>query len=179
MPSNINNVVIAGGGIAGLFCALKLAPLPVSILVASPLGNGSSSALAQAGVASAVTATDSAEKHADDTISVSAGIANEKIVELMTSEAKERLDDLIEFGVPFDRDSDQNLSLSREAAHSERRIAGVNGDQTGKAIMKVLIEKVQNTPSIRILEGYTAEKLMLDGSKVIGIKALKTKVKLQ
>ena len=139
---------------------IKISTSTVTILAASPLGEGSSSALAQAGIASSVSETDSPEQHTADTISVSAEIANEKIVQLMTTEAKEKVLNLVEFGVPFDRDDDGKLKLSQEAAHSKRRIAGVNGDQTGRAIMKVLIEKVKNTPSIRILEGYVAEKLI-------------------
>ena len=169
LQSKVNDVVIVGGGIAGLFCALKLAPIPVTILVPTPLTEGSSSGLAQAGIASAITEDDNSLLHANDTISVSAGISNEKIIQIMTDNAKDRVTELIELGVPFDRDNNDELKLSQEAAHSKRRIAGVNGDQTGKAIMKVLIEKVLNTPSIRVLVGYVAERLMLNTSTAVGV----------
>jgi L-aspartate oxidase len=68
-----DDIVIVGAGLAGLFCALKLAPRPVTVISAAPLGEGASTAWAQGGIAAAVAEGDSAEAHAADTIAVGAG----------------------------------------------------------------------------------------------------------
>ncbi|MEM8540354.1 MAG: FAD-dependent oxidoreductase, partial [Pseudomonadota bacterium] len=166
-----NPIVIIGGGLAGLFCALKLAPRAVTVLAAAPIGVGASSTWAQAGIAAAVGPGDTIESHVHDTIVAGDGIVDENIIHIMATEASDRIHDLLEYGVPFDRDLEGKLAVSREAAHSESRIVRVKGDMAGRAIMQALVKTVSETPSIRVLEGYVVEDLIVENGRVCGVAA--------
>jgi L-aspartate oxidase len=163
-------VAIVGAGLAGLFTALKLAPLPVTVISAARFGEGASSLWAQGGIAAAVAEGDTAEAHAADTVAAGAGIVDEKIALVMAREARERIEDLLFYGVPFDKDLEGRLALGREAAHGRSRILHVKGDTAGRAIMHALTEAVRKTPSITVLEGLAARDLLLGEGRVAGIE---------
>ena len=163
-------VVVVGAGLAGLFTALKLAPLPMTVVSAARFGEGASSLWAQGGIAAAIAEGDRPEDHAADTVRAGAGIVDEKVAELMTREARARIEDLLVYGVPFDKDLEGRFSMSREAAHGRGRILHVKGDTAGRAIMQALIEAVRRTPSITVLEGFAARDLVLREGRVAGVK---------
>ena len=166
----MNETVIVGAGLAGLFAALKLAPLPVTVISPKPLGEGASSVWAQAGIAAAIGEGDSADKHTADTLKAGAGLCDEAAVRLIVSEAPQRIEELLRYGVPFDRDLEGKLKLQREAAHGDRRIVGVNGDTAGRAIMAALTVAARATPSIQVLEGWGARDLVIRDGQVAGIE---------
>jgi L-aspartate oxidase len=170
---NAEGALIVGAGLAGLFCALKLSPRPVTVLSPMPLGFGASSAWAQGGIAAAVGKGDSSHAHALDTERAGAGIVDELIAESVTAEAAARIADLARWGTPFDRDAEGNYVLSREAAHSVNRVVRVEGDRAGHAIMQAIIAEVRKTPSIRVVEGITAVDLARADGRVIGVFARK------
>lgn len=165
--------VIIGAGLAGLFTALQLAPRPVVVIAAAPLGQGASSAWAQGGIAAAVGEGDSPEAHAADTVLAGAGLVDDAVACAIAEAAPQRIRDLLGYGVPFDRDLAGHFVLSREAAHTAKRVVRVNGDRAGAAIMQALIATVRATPSIQVLENYEAKDLETRNGRVVGVRLMR------
>ncbi|MEO1207781.1 MAG: L-aspartate oxidase [Pseudomonadota bacterium] len=170
------DIVIIGAGLAGLFAALKLSPLPVTVVSAAPLGEGASSAWAQGGIAAAVGFGDTPKSHTSDTIKAGGGLVDEAVAHTIAAEAPDRIADLLRYHVPFDRDLQGHFVLSREAAHSEKRVVRVTGDRAGHAIMQALIATVRKTPSIRVLEGFAAEDLIMSDGAISGVRLMRTRL---
>ncbi len=164
-------VVVVGAGIAGLMAALKLAPMPVTVLCKRRLGSGAATDWAQGGIAAAMGADDSPSLHAIDTQRAGAGISDARIVKILTSDAPARIEELLELGATFDRDESGELALGREAAHQRRRIVKAGGDATGHEILNTLIAAVRESPSITVIEDVTADDIILDDDLVAGVYA--------
>jgi L-aspartate oxidase len=171
MRENPPSIIIVGGGLAGVFCALKLAPTPVAIFAPTPIGYSGASFWAQGGIAAAVEQGDTPESHADDTVAAGGGIVERDIALGMAQEARARVEDLAAMGTPFDRSALGDFMPSQEAAHSARRIVRVKGDVAGRAIMEILAKEVARTPSIHIVEGYSAQEIVLRAGRAVGVRA--------
>ena len=177
MTTRIDNIVecegalVLGGGIAGLFTALKLAPMPVTVLTSARAGAAGSSAWAQGGIAAAMAPDDDWRAHAADTMAAGAGLCDAAIVDMVASDAPARIADLLDYGAPFDRNADGSIALGREAAHSRARIVHVRGDRAGAEISATLAARAAATPSIRLLEGYHAIELAMANGRVTGLFA--------
>ena len=161
--SPADRVVVVGAGVAGLSTALRLAPRPVTLVAAAPLGAGTATGWAQGGIAAAMGADDAPRLHAADTEAAGAGLT-EPDVALRVAEAGPGLIDwLVALGTGFDRDAGGVLALGLEAAHSRRRIVRARGDSTGRTVLDALVGAVRATPSIEILVAGL-HGLMQDGS---------------
>ncbi len=159
-----SDVLIVGAGLAGLFLALKLAPRRVTVLAQAPLGQASSSAWAQGGLAAALAPEDDPKLHAQDTVAAGAGLVDPAIAKLIAEEGPARVMDLIALGVPFDRTESGALAQSLEAAHSRPRVVRVSGDLAGKAIMDALIAAARAAEHIETVEGVRAYALLRDAN---------------
>ncbi|MBF9235146.1 L-aspartate oxidase [Microvirga alba] len=160
-----DRIVVVGGGIAGLATALHLAPLPVTLIVASPLGLQASTPLAQGGIAAALGLDDRPALHADDTLRAGAGLSDPDVVARVTDAAPACIEWLIAQGVPFDRTTPgDSLILGLEAAHARRRIVHAGGDRTGRCVLDTLIRIARATATIEILENKRVTDLALDSN---------------
>lgn len=166
-----NRPVIIGAGIAGLMTALELAPQPVVLLSASRLGAEASSVLAQGGMAAAVGSDDSPALHATDTCGAGDGLCDVSVVARIVENAPRAIEKLERLGVAFDRTPHGALALGLEAAHSRRRIVHAAGDGTGRELVRALIAAVCATPSISVLEGFAARRLVVEDGTVAGVVA--------
>ncbi len=169
-----NQPVIIGAGLAGLMTALHMAPCPVVVLSPAPLGLESSSAWAQGGVAASVGPDDMAALHVADTLAAGDGLCEAEAVRRILAEASDAIGNLVTIGARFDRDAAGALKLGLEAAHSRRRIVHAEGDATGREIMRAVVAAVRACPSITVLEGVDARRLLTEDSKITGVLAARS-----
>ncbi len=162
--------LIIGAGVAGLVTALKLAPMPVTVITARPLGKGGSSIWAQGGMAAAIGPDDHPDFHFKDTIDAGAGLVDEIAARTLVDAGQNAVNDLIDWGVPFDLHTDGSLKVGREAAHNRQRIVHAAGDRAGAAIMEALVNAAHAANHITIIESVVVEDLLTDDQgQVVGV----------
>jgi L-aspartate oxidase len=161
--------VVVGAGLAGLTTALALAPLPCLVLSPAPLGGGSASGWAQGGIAAALGDDDSTALHAADTLAAGAGLCDEEAVHAVTAEAPGAVDWLSALGARFDRDPSGRYALGLEGAHSRHRIVHAGGDGSGAEVLRAVVAAVRATPSITVLAGVRARRVVTCDGVVTGV----------
>ena len=174
------DVVIVGGGIAGLSTALRLpATLRVALLTKGQLGE-SNTRYAQGGLTVALGEDDSPQLHTQDTLVAGAGLCDETAVRMLTEQAPSAVRWLMAIGARFDRarpGSDEHatvdgLLLGREAAHSRWRVLHAGGDATGAEIERALVAAARQRPSITLYEESYVERLLIEQGACTGLVAL-------
>ncbi|MGH3065961.1 MAG: L-aspartate oxidase [Gaiellaceae bacterium] len=157
------DLVVVGGGVAGLTAALcAAAEGDVLVLTKGPL-LASNSQLAQGGIAAALADDDSPELHAEDTVRTGRGLCRRSAVAVLTQEAPARIRDLVELGVEFDE------GLGLEGGHSRRRVVHAGGAATGDRVARVLAERALAHPRIQIAEGESMRSLWHAGGRCLGV----------
>lgn len=157
------DALIIGSGIAGLSFALQLAekrPQARIAIISKTKLSESNSHYAQGGIAAAFTKNDKVEKHIQDTLQAGNNKCYVPAVQQIISAGHDAIDFLLQQGVQFDRENDQQFALAREGGHSERRIFH-HGDQTGKNIIETLLQKVSQQANCQLLEYHCAVNLIV------------------
>lgn len=166
----MHDYIIIGSGIAGLFTAL-LASKHGSVLVLTKSAlEESNTRYAQGGIAAAMSSEDSPRLHYDDTVSAGAGLCYEPAVEVLTREAPQRIQDLLNLNVPFDR-HDGKLALGLEAAHRARRVLHAGGDATGFHIELSLCRALREA-GVSIIEGCFVTDIVVEEGRATGVRTL-------
>ncbi len=166
------SVIVIGSGIAGLYAALKLSETinlidGILVITKSELAE-SNSRYAQGGIVGVLkqNENDSVELHVKDTLKAGAGLCEFDTVKFISENSQSIIDDLISYGVEFDRNENNELKLTMEGAHSIKRILHAGGDATGYNIEKVLVKKVKENPNIQVYEKTLACELLLNKDNV-------------
>ena len=153
------DVIIVGSGGAGLSLALSLPEHYRIAILAKSVLTDASTYYAQGGVAAVLDQSDSIQQHIDDTLIAGAHLCEKQAVEHTVEGGKPSVDFLLKHGVQFTLDEHEQLHLTREGGHSQRRIIH-SADATGKAISTTLVQRIQEKQNIQIFENYVAIDLI-------------------
>ncbi len=153
--------LVIGSGVAGLSFALKAAQAGTVAIVTKRGIADSNTSLAQGGIASVFDTLDSFDLHIQDTLDSGDGLCNRDVVEMVVKNGPDRIQELIELGVKFNRkeENGEDLDLGREGGHSRKRIVHAE-DMTGREVERVLVDHVRAHPNIEIHEEHIAIDLI-------------------
>ena len=171
-PISINSwdVIVIGAGAAGLMTCLELPANLKVLLLNRNTSKASSSRWAQGGIASVVRPDDSFDLHAEDTLKAGDGLCDFKAVEMLVREAPSCVERLQNMGMIFDQTFDK-LATTLEAAHSRRRVLHVK-DRTGRALVEVLEDHVENKKNILHCRGVRVTELLIENEECKGVQVL-------
>lgn len=169
MKFSTKAIVIIGSGIAGLYSAIKLSAKKDKeiLLITKTNLRESNSRYAQGGIVGILPENlkDSVDLHVKDTVNAGAGLTDENIAKFISENSTEAIYDLIKYGVEFDKNKENKIELTLEAAHSINRILHAGGDATGKSIELALSNIAENTENITIYQETQAVELLIDSDK--------------
>jgi L-aspartate oxidase len=151
--------LVIGSGIAGISFALKASKTGKVALLCKTTLEESNTSFAQGGIATVMYAPDSFEKHIEDTLIAGDGHCDLAAVEKVIKEAPAQIQELIDWGVNFDKKENGEFDLHREGGHSENRILH-HKDYTGFEIQQSLVRKVRENPNIEIFENFFAIEIL-------------------
>ncbi|MFD1957204.1 L-aspartate oxidase [Paenibacillus thailandensis] len=153
LPVVERDVIVIGAGIAGLFTAIKASESQSVLMITKKSIMDSNTRYAQGGIAAVLSEDDSPEYHLQDTLFAGAGLCDREAVDVLVHEGPEGVQNLIEMGTHFDTENGE-YALTKEGAHSQRRILHANGDATGFEIVRALSEKAVSNPNIEIWDDH-------------------------
>jgi L-aspartate oxidase len=168
LPHHFTDVLIVGGGIAGLRTALGIPETYRVLVVTKDEVRESNSHYAQGGIAGVLDPEDQFDLHIADTLAAGKGLCDSHVVEMVVREAPGRINELMSWGTHFDQVNGR-VSLGREGGHSHARIVHALGDETGREIMRVLILQARSRKSIRIWQNCTTIDLMTHEGQCRGV----------
>jgi L-aspartate oxidase len=163
--------LVVGSGVAGLHTAWRASSEGEVMVLTKRSLFDSATAYAQGGIAAALGAGDSPELHRRDTLAAGAALCDARAVEVLVEEGPARVRELHTAGADFDLEPGGDFMLGREAAHSRRRIVHAHGDQTGAEVARTLIERVQESQRIQVLEKTRVLDLIVGNGACRGIRA--------
>ncbi|HHW43397.1 L-aspartate oxidase [Desulfofundulus thermobenzoicus] len=172
LPRENWDYVILGSGIAGLYTAHAASRHNRRVVVLTKhTVEDSNTDRAQGGIAAALGRSDSPALHLKDTLAAGAGLCDPEAVNVLVNEGPGRVRELMAMGAQFDTE-DGRLALTREGAHSRRRILHAAGDATGAEIQRVLTEQARLARDIDVRENHLAVDLLVRDNVCYGVLAL-------
>ncbi|MCC6238966.1 MAG: L-aspartate oxidase [Phycisphaerales bacterium] len=175
LPQQFTDVLIIGGGVAGLRAAIAAADGGCETLILTKdVIDESNTWYAQGGIAAVLQPEDSLELHISDTLAGGAGLNGFPAVQMVVEQGPRRVLELLNWGIDFDKQpgNAHGLAFTREGGHSFPRILHALGDATGKELASTLIRTVRNHDDIRISEKSFVIDLISHQDRCLGALAL-------
>ncbi len=163
--------VVLGGGIAGMRAAIDLAQGGGVLVLTKDDLYESNTEYAQGGIAAALSEDDEVTLHRHDTLQAGDGLCREEAVRVLVEEGPQQIQQLIDWGMRFDRNGTK-LAFTREGAHSRSRVLHAHGDSTGSEILRALMAKARALPNIQLQPHAFVTDLIREDGKVCAVSYL-------